>query len=274
MVFTSSVSAPTNTSIQIANTDGSFVYDTTTSNSGSFLWGAQIEPGDFISPYLSNNTNNAFTTGSIFDQTKFNLKDPRDTDSAIRLTYSGSWTMGYGGASGNGIDAVGYPKLTPRTAGFSNTSGHISYYQGNAPQLSSGSLFSSRQTAGFDNFFSIKTDLGTETVNGTGPGYGLGGGFTSYSIPIPIGFVMTNMYSTGATLHQRNQILRSAGIPTLNNIDSLITINATSVNGAPTAYSSAQSRFITIGDGLSNYEAKALYWIVQKYQTTLGRQVY
>jgi hypothetical protein len=271
MVFTSSVSAPTNTSIQIANTDGDLTYGSLTGLSGSFLWGAQIEPGDFISPYLSNNTSNAFTTGSILDQMKFNLKDPRNTDSAIRLTYSGSWTMGYGGASGNGIDAVGYPKLTPRTAGFSNTSGHISYYQGNLPQVSSGSLFSSRQTAGADNYFSIQTDLGTL---GTGPGYGLGGGFASYSIPTPIGFVMANMYSTGATLHQRNQILQSAGIPTLNNIDQLITINATSVNGAPTAYSSAQSRFITIGDGLSNYEAKALYWIVQKYQTTLARQVY
>ena len=32
--------------------------------------------------------------------------------------------------------------------------------------------------------------------------------------------------------------------------------------------------FATIGDGLTDYEAKALYWIVQKYQTTLGRQVY
>jgi hypothetical protein len=32
--------------------------------------------------------------------------------------------------------------------------------------------------------------------------------------------------------------------------------------------------FTTIGDGLTDYEAKALYWIVQKFQTTLGRQVY
>ena len=32
--------------------------------------------------------------------------------------------------------------------------------------------------------------------------------------------------------------------------------------------------FSTIGDGLTDYEAKALYWIVQKFQTTLGRQVY
>jgi hypothetical protein len=271
MVFTSSVSAPSNTSIQLATTDGSLTYGSLTGLSGSYLWGAQFEPGDFISPYLTNNTGTSFTTGSILDQVKYNLKDPRDLTAAVRLIYSGSWNIGFAGAAGNGINAVAYPNLTPRTAGFTTSSGHISYYQGNSPQLSSGSLFSSRQTAGADNYFSIQTDLGT---SGTGPGYGLGGGFASYSIPIPIGFVMANMYSTGATLHQRNQILQSEGIPTLNNINQSITINATSVNGSPSTYSSAQCRFLTIGDGLSNYEAKALYWIVQKYQTSLGRQVY
>jgi hypothetical protein len=38
--------------------------------------------------------------------------------------------------------------------------------------------------------------------------------------------------------------------------------------------STKEFAFSTIGDGLTDYEAKALYWIVQKYQTTLGRQVY
>ena len=274
IVFTSSLSGPVNTSIQMSTTNLSYTYDSTGSLSGSYLWGAQFENGDFIAPYLENTSSNAYTSGSMLDQMKYNLKDPRDLDIAIRLTYSGSWYAGYAGASGNGIDAVGHTKLTPRTAGFTNTSGHISYYQGNLPQKSSGSLFSSRQTAGADNYFSIKTDLGTETTFGSGPGYGLGGSFVSYSIPTPIGFVMANMYSTGGTLHQRNQILQSAGTPTLNNIDQLITINATSISGVPSGYSSAQCRFLTIGPGLSTYEAKALYWIVQKYQTTLGRQVY
>jgi hypothetical protein len=274
LYFTSSVaSGPQNIQYNLADSNGNLSY-AGVAGTGSYLWGAQFENGNVLGPYRATTTSTGFTTGSMLDQMKYNLVNPVDSDAAIRLTYSGSWNPGYGGNTGNGIDAVGYPKLTPRTAGFSSTSGHISYYQGNSPQLSSGSLFSSRQTAGTDNYFSIKTDLGTEATSGTGPGYGLGGGFASYSIPTPIGFVMANMYSTGATLHQRNQILQSTGIPALRNIDQLITINATSVNGAPSAYSSAQSRFITIGPGLSTYEAKALYWIVQKYQTTLGRQVY
>jgi hypothetical protein len=44
--------------------------------------------------------------------------------------------------------------------------------------------------------------------------------------------------------------------------------------GASIISYNGNSTFSTIGDGLTDYEAKALYWIVQKFQTTLGRQVY
>jgi hypothetical protein len=42
----------------------------------------------------------------------------------------------------------------------------------------------------------------------------------------------------------------------------------------PTTYSNRETGLVSIGNGLTDYEAKALYWIVQKFQTTLGRQVY
>jgi hypothetical protein len=43
--------------------------------------------------------------------------------------------------------------------------------------------------------------------------------------------------------------------------------------GTPVFYSLKQAAFATIGDGLTDDEASSLYTIVQKYQTTLGRQV-
>jgi hypothetical protein len=47
------------------------------------------------------------------------------------------------------------------------------------------------------------------------------------------------------------------------------------INFSPAVASTTREyTFTTIGDGLTDYEAKALYWIVQKFQTTLGRQVY
>jgi hypothetical protein len=51
-------------------------------------------------------------------------------------------------------------------------------------------------------------------------------------------------------------------------------IGSVNFNGNQTVGNNTNTNFVTIGDGLSDYEAKALYWIVQKYQTTLGRQVY
>jgi hypothetical protein len=129
MVFTSSVSTPYNTSIQVANTDGSLTYDSLTGLSGSFLWGAQFEPGTFISPYLSNTTNNAYTTASIFDQFKFNLKDPRDSDSAFRITFSGSWTPAYSGLKGDGASGTyAATKVNSTVRDLAMNSGSFSVY--------------------------------------------------------------------------------------------------------------------------------------------------
>jgi hypothetical protein len=50
--------------------------------------------------------------------------------------------------------------------------------------------------------------------------------------------------------------------------------NITGNANPPLFFATAPLGFTTLGDGLTDYEAKALYWIVQKFQTTLGRQVY
>ena len=44
-------------------------------------------------------------------------------------------------------------------------------------------------------------------------------------------------------------------------------------NGNPAYYTNRESAFASIGDGLSDAEATAFYTAVQKYQTSLGRQV-
>ena len=57
----------------------------------------------------------------------------------------------------------------------------------------------------------------------------------------------------------------------------LQTSNDTSTNVRTTTgavgFSSLETAFVTIGDGLTDTEAAAFYTAVQKYQTTLGRQV-
>ena len=72
-------------------------------------------------------------------------------------------------------------------------------------------------------------------------------------------------------LNTQNYAIGNVFIGARNNISSNSDPFATSTPGN---FSKTEIRLTTIGDGLTDYEAKALYWIVQKFQTTLGRQVY
>jgi len=273
MVFTSSVSAPSNTSIQLANTDGDLTYGSLTGLSGSFLWGAQIEPGDFISPYLSNNTNNAFTTGSIFDQMKFNLKDPRDTDAAHRLSYTNAAPqMGYSGTKVFGSTLV-TNYYSSRSGSLNNE--HLSIYKfkdgntTNSLEADIGSFSGATQTRNV-----LWINYGGSNLFYANDAYSIAVGFVTVLNPSPkIGYHIGNrlnnrmaVYKNQSKLAENQVPPSSAGLST-NNIQFGVYSAATSPHKH--IYS-----FATIGDGLTDYEAKALYWIIQKYQTTLGRQVY
>jgi len=112
LYFTSSVATgPQNIQYHLADTNGNLSY-AGVAGTGSYLWGAQFENGNVLGPYRAT-TATGFTTGSMLDQMKFNLKNPADTDAAFRLTYSGSWNAGYSGNKGNGINAWVSTKMLP-----------------------------------------------------------------------------------------------------------------------------------------------------------------
>jgi hypothetical protein len=52
-----------------------------------------------------------------------------------------------------------------------------------------------------------------------------------------------------------------------------IRIGSYLVSGTPSAYSTKECAFATIGEGLTDTEADTLETLVQAFQTTLGRQV-
>jgi hypothetical protein len=271
MVFTSSVSTPYNTSIQLAETNGSLTYGSLTGLSGSFLWGAQFEPGSFISPYLSNTTNNAYTTSSVLDQFKFNLKNPADTDAAFRITYSGSWNGGYSGAKGDGATGYADTKFNPNSeASVGANDMHISAYtntnQTGIEASIIGGYDSNRETTiapkWVDNYF--YADINDNV-------------FTSISTPNALsqGYYIGNKNNTGNNLGYKNGIKVINGANVSNGKTNVnLYLGARRTAGGVDRYNTYTIQIITIGNGLTDYEAKALYWIVQKYQTTLGRQVY
>jgi hypothetical protein len=75
-------------------------------------------------------------------------------------------------------------------------------------------------------------------------------------------------YNRNGSLIQTNSTLETGVIPT-----AAIFIGALSNNGSPNLYSTRQAAFASIGDGLTDSEAAALYNSVNTYQVALSRNV-
>jgi hypothetical protein len=271
LYFTSSVaSGPQNIQYNLADTNGNLSY-AGVAGTGSYLWGAQFENGNLLGPYRAT-TATGFTTGSMFDQMKFNLKNPADTDAAFRLTYSGSWNGGYSGVRGDGVTAYADTKLIPSSS-LTNNNTHISIYSrtdnllnqieiGSWPSSGNRLLMTLRYSSSgnfeAEQYKELTSRVSASNSNSTGLYISSRTNNTTHkSYKNNIQFGSTNSGDPGST----------------TNINASIWIGAVNTS-IFRGYSTKEFGFSTIGDGLTDYEAKALYWIVQKYQTTLGRQVY
>jgi hypothetical protein len=258
--YTASTSGPQNIQYNIADADNNLSY-TGIATSGSYLWGAQFENGNVLGPYRVT-TATGFTTGSMLDQMKFNLKNPADTDAAFRLTYSGSWNPGYSGNKGKGVSGTYADTNLRALVQLSPSSSHISMYV-NSKNTQDNKVF-----IGHGNF-----TLFMQAFSGTMYGSLATTAYSEVSTTTTEAFYMVNRASTGTQklIKNTNILLSDNKTGSLYTNDYNVLINAYT----PTTYNNDCSYgFSTIGDGLTDYEAKALYWIVQKFQTTLGRQVY
>jgi hypothetical protein len=253
LYFTSSVaSGPQNIQYNLADANGNLSY-AGVAGTGSYLWGAQFENGNVLGPYRAT-TATGFTTGSMLDQMKFNLKNT----GSFSGSYVGNWNPGYSGNKPLG----GYAdtNLNPVTT-LSTASAHF-YLTLRNSIIENGTEIGNDDSAFIVGGFSTSGLLDMPT--------------TTDRISLSISPTINNkgnylvMLNSNSRKVLRNQInVGQAGPATTNFGPSTIKIAS-----GKYANSTKESAFATIGDGLTDYEAKALYWIVQKYQTTLGRQVY
>ena len=196
---------------------------------------------------------------------KFNLKDPRDLDAAYRLVFNGGWTHSSTGALPNGTTGYADTKLG---ANLLQTNNHLSYYSrtstvnpecelgvfndlpsGILSQLRTANNYMSGQSAGIVFF--------TTTISALGFWMGSKTSDTSRK-----GYLNGSLQAT-STLPD-NEVL-----PSLN-----LYLGARNKGGTTQEqFSTKQTAFASIGDGLSDTEAANFYTAVQTYQTTLGRQV-
>jgi len=203
---------------------------------------------------------------------KLNLKDPRDLDAAYRLVFNGGMTHSSTGCSGNSSNAWANTYLNAQSV-LINSSMHLSFYtrtnntfqQYSNEILSDGSYSSS-------NFLALRTN---NKVNNFNAYFSAGNDVNApvFVSNIMSGFIIGSKTSTSLRKFYRNGNI--LGTNTVNDTNLLPNSNISLFGSSIAAnnYSGNESAFASIGDGLTDAEAAAFYTAVQKYQTTLGRQV-
>jgi hypothetical protein len=195
---------------------------------------------------------------------RWNLKDPRDLDAAFRLTFSGGWTHSTSGSLPNGTNGYADTYVN-ESASFSNNNQHMSIY-------------SRTESDGLYCDMGVLTDVNTESsifskynnifyprIQATNNG--ISNTITSKGL-----FIANRVGSTEIRGFQNN-VLKQITNSSLAKSNFKIFIGAHSFGNTANLYSNRELAFATIGDGLTDTDAANLYTIVQKYQTTLGRQV-
>lgn len=203
--------------------------------------------------------------GNTASQQKWNLKDPRDLNAAFRLSFVGGWTHSSNGALPNGTNAYADSFLNANTT-LSLTSSHISYYSrtnigenrydmGAAVDPSAYIVIASRQTT--NTFRSIVyTGAISDIANTDSRGW-----FCSNR---PASNILNAFKNTTKTHN-----LTQTALVKPNKTIFLGALNFTTT----VLYSTKQCAFATIGSGLTDGEAAALYNSIQVMQTALSRNV-
>lgn len=192
---------------------------------------------------------------------QFNLKDP----SLFKGIFSGSWIFSSTGATPDGSTGYMNTGLVPSTSLLLN-SVSLTFYsrtniQGNIQMgVNEGSNYLIQSMNSSTQMFS--------QLNSDGPDY----------IDAPVTqwqglFTTTRTTSTLVTAYKNGVNIKNDTKPSIARPNISIYLGARNNAGTPTSYDTKQCAFASIGDGLTDTEAANFYTAVQRFQTTLGRQV-
>jgi hypothetical protein len=205
---------------------------------------------------------------------KFNLKNPLDTNAAFRLSFVGGWTHSANGALPNGTNAY----ADTFVAGNVNTqnSSHLSYYSrsntaGGAGVFKVDMGYLKLTPSGINNVIIIKRDnLSAGLINSATALT------TTTALTNTQGFYLANRTTSILnTLWKNGVIVNSSADVSVapSTITNYIGARNSPDNLGVRNFTDRQCAFASIGSGLTDAEALALYNSVQAMQTTLSRQV-
>ena len=220
--------------------------------------------------------------GGTAESHKFNLKDPRDSNDAFRLTFSGGWTHSSTGALPNGTNGYANTFLVPsNNFTISQYDAHISLYSRTNIEAPTTNWLSG--SIGVDDvynsgaYFVLNVNSKTTRIV---QGRTLGNQWVTYSGPLDDsrGFFMVNKQNnTTLKLTKNTTLLASNTTLSTGQYRPAQNFYIGAVNGSQSYsglnYDNKEYSLISIGNGLTDVEAPALYNAVQAFQTSLGRQV-
>lgn len=200
---------------------------------------------------------------------KWNLKDPRDLNDAYRLTFAGGWTHNANGAISNGTNAYAEMYIQPNLFANWSTDASMALYSRTAAQgaYDMGSRFGTGHATGLiirfadnDGFYNMMPLAGAvrfvENLNGEGF-YQIGRNGT-----------VRNWYKNNTKPHT------DSDTTSYNPADQNMVLATYRTNGGDlTGYTARNYAFCYVGRVLTDQQAYDYYDAVQKFQTTLGREV-
>ena len=219
--------------------------------------------------------------GNTSASQKYNLKDPRDLDIAFRLTFNGGGTFSANGYQPNGTNSFANTFLIPNTSLTLNNS-HFSVYlrtnvagaqydiavqddMGPGVNVLGGTFYMSPRSATNTLDASISTSDANRIITANSDSRGL---------------FITNRTANNSLKQYKNSSLLTTQTALASGYQSRYSVPLGAfryINDAGSdtysSYSTREQAFASIGNGLTDAEALALYNAVQLFNTTLGRQV-
>lgn len=197
----------------------------------------------------------------------FNLKDPRNADSAFRLTFVGGFTHSSTGVLPNGTNGYAITYINSFT-NLVQSNHHLSFYSRTNTVGASWEMATDNNA---NSYLQIRVGFQFFSGNGTL----LQGGIGFQTTSTAQGFWIGSKTSFSERFGFRNGVLNTS-VTTTSDVTQLQSLNIPLFarnTGAISGYSAKECAFASIGSGLSQAECATLYRIVQTYQTTLGRQI-
>jgi len=192
---------------------------------------------------------------------KWNLKDPRDLDSAYRLVFFGGMTHSSNGILFGGVNGYGNTFLKDSVI---NLSGHISFY-------------SRTLTVGLAIEMGVWGNTLPIFQNRVARNICLGNIFLSYTNTVDArGFWLGTKRSNSDRDCYQNGVSQASSTILDNNTSFGLPYYIGARNNLSTSIdfpTNKECAFASIGDGLTDIDAINFYTAVQAFNTTLGRQV-